>query len=120
MRKLEAFLGVKVLTYCIMSNHFHLLVGKCLILSIGFCRSRKTIYLHDLLPVLYSKIHDSRCETGTGTSRRNDAQWTREILNRYQQRMGKLDVFMKELKQRFTQWYNRNNNRRGTLWERSL
>ena len=26
MRKLGAFLGMRVVTYCIMSNHFHLLV----------------------------------------------------------------------------------------------
>ena len=25
MRRLEAFMGVKVVTYCIMSNHFHIL-----------------------------------------------------------------------------------------------
>ncbi len=26
MRRLETFCGVQVLTYCLMSNHFHLLV----------------------------------------------------------------------------------------------
>ena len=26
MRKMEAFSGVRVLTYCVMSNHFHILV----------------------------------------------------------------------------------------------
>ncbi|MBL9155210.1 MAG: transposase, partial [Verrucomicrobiales bacterium] len=26
MRRLEAFCGVQVLTFCLMSNHFHLLV----------------------------------------------------------------------------------------------
>jgi putative transposase len=26
MRKLEAFLGVRVVTYVVMSNHFHLLI----------------------------------------------------------------------------------------------
>jgi len=26
MRRLEKFLGVRVLTYCIMSNHFHILL----------------------------------------------------------------------------------------------
>lgn len=31
--------------------------------------------------------------------------------------MGDISVFMKELKQRFTQWFNRRNDRRGTLWE---
>ncbi len=31
--------------------------------------------------------------------------------------MGDLSVFMKDLKQRFSQWYNKRNGRRGTLWE---
>lgn len=26
MRKLEAFHGMRVVTYCVMSNHFHLLI----------------------------------------------------------------------------------------------
>jgi hypothetical protein len=31
--------------------------------------------------------------------------------------MGDLSVFVKELKERFTKWYNRREGRRGTLWE---
>jgi hypothetical protein len=46
-----------------------------------------------------------------------NTKWEQDILDRYQRRMGNLSVFMKELKQRFTQWYNRRNGRRGTLWE---
>ena len=31
-------------------------------------------------------------------------------------RMGDISAFMKELKQRYTIWYNRNHGRFGTLW----
>jgi hypothetical protein len=31
--------------------------------------------------------------------------------------MGDVSIFMKELKQRFSSWYNRRRGRRGTLWE---
>ena len=114
MRKLEAFLGVKVLTYCIMSNHFHILLEVPDPESVPAIT--KDELLNDLLPVLYSKFTILGVKQELERAE-NDEKWTQHILERYQQRMGKLDVFMKELKQRFTQWYNRNNNRRGTLWE---
>jgi hypothetical protein len=48
---------------------------------------------------------------------KGDARWERQIIERYQRRMGDISIFMKELKQRFGQWYNRRNGRKGTLWE---
>ena len=41
------------------------------------------------------------------------AQRAREALLA---RMGDMSVFMRELKQRFTIWYNHQNGNRGTLW----
>ena len=114
MRKLEVFLGVKVLTYCIMSNHFHLLLEVPDSESIEPVSKDKL--LNELLPILYSKFTILGVEQELDRAEGNE-QWTQQILDRYQNRMGKLDVFMKELKQRFTQWYNRNNSRCGTLWE---
>jgi hypothetical protein len=32
---------------------------------------------------------------------RGDARWERQIIERYQRRMGDISIFMKELKQRF-------------------
>jgi len=115
MRKLEQFLGVEVVTFCLMSNHFHLLVR---------VPDRETMpelteeQLLELLPVLYSGnlVTDVRQELDRARNS-GDERWTREILERYEARRGNLSVFLKELKQRFTQWYNRENGRRGTLWE---
>ena len=115
MRKLERFLGVEVVTYCLMSNHFHLLVrvpdkAQMPELSEG--------ELLELLPVLYSRnvVTDVRQELERAR-KSGDDRWTRQILERYEARRGDLSVFLKELKQRFTQWYNREKGRRGTLWE---
>lgn len=47
----------------------------------------------------------------------SDASWIEGLLARFEARRGDLSVFVKELKQRFTQWYNRRKHRRGTLWE---
>jgi hypothetical protein len=41
----------------------------------------------------------------------------RADMDRFEQRMGDVSEFIKTLKQRFTQWYNKQQGRRGTLWE---
>ena len=113
MRNLEDFLGVRVLTYCLMSNHFHILLD--VPDSEEYPKLTEEVLL-EKLPLLYPKA--TVLTVKQELDRAGDNQrWRREILDRYQNRMGRLDVFMKELKQRFTQWYNGNNQRKGTLWE---
>jgi putative transposase len=41
----------------------------------------------------------------------------RELKERYTRRMCDLSEFMKEIKQKFTQWYNKRKGKTGTLWE---
>src|SRR5690606_24331864 len=48
--------------------------------------------------------------TGTNT-------WLDSIVARYQSRLGDLSIFLKELKWRFSRWYNQTHDRVGTLWE---
>jgi REP element-mobilizing transposase RayT len=116
MRKLEAFLGVRVLTFCIMSNHFHLLVevptpDAVERLTLESLRAKlATLYSGRALALARDEI-DRVLASGS-------QPWKAELLSRYQARMGNLSVFLKELKQRFTQWYNGANDRVGTLWER--
>lgn len=43
--------------------------------------------------------------------------WEEEIRERYLRRMWDVSSFMKTLKQRFTQWFNKRHKRKGTLWE---
>jgi putative transposase len=107
--KVSAFCGVEVLTYCIMSNHFHVLVrtpheddvkeisDKELIRRVG------CIYSADKVDFFRSRL-----ELG-GDTRRN---FRANLLSR----MGDVSLFMKELKQRFSIWYNKSHRRRGTLW----
>ena len=115
MRKLEAFLGVRVVTYAVMSNHFHLLVEvpdrerlppldrDTLLRRLGFLYDRFTV-----------EAVREELERATATG---NGVWEAQILARYERRMGDVSIFMKELKQRFTQWYNRRMGRKGTLWE---
>lgn len=119
MRKLEAFLGIHVLSYCLMSNHFHLLVE----VSNPECIEKlKVDSLRQKLPLLYhgkalALLRDEIDRAEASAISSGVSTWLDEILARYQARMSDLSVFLKELKQRFTQWYNLCNERSGTLWE---
>jgi len=115
MRRLERFLGVRVLTYCLMSNHFHILVevpdrSEVVKLDEASLRLR--------LPWLYTgEALGLRLEELDRAEAQGSGQWMDEIVERYQARIGSLSTFLKELKQRFTQWHNLRQRRSGTLWE---
>ncbi|HBR95322.1 MAG TPA: transposase [Opitutae bacterium] len=106
------FCGVEVLTYCIMSNHFHVLLR---------VDDRQQVSDAELLrryQVLYPK--QTKYQTAsvilmrkTLLSGGEDADVIRRQLRA---RMGDVSQFMKALKQRFSVWYNRSHRRYGTLW----
>src|SRR4029077_2199345 len=112
MRRLEAFSGIRVLTYALMSNHFHLL-----------CEVPEPKALSEA-EVL------ERIEAGYGPARRETLQQElaryrqqpdgnahiQRLLDGYRRRMYDLSVFIKELKGRFAQWYNQRHDRYGVLW----
>ncbi len=116
LREAEEFCEVRVLTYCLMSNHFHVLVEvpkppepalrptpdqvltKLAKLSghqnVGLVRQR------------FQMHRDARDEKGLS-----------EYLATFHARFWDLSQFMKLVKQRFTLWYNLRAGRTGTLWE---
>jgi putative transposase len=115
LRNQEAFTGVRVVTYCLMSNHFHLLLE---------VPDRNTLAPLDeegllaVLPRLYEgeMVEEVRQELERARSAGDDA-WHREILNRYERRRGDLSQFVRELKLRTTLFMNKRLEREGTLWE---
>jgi len=115
MRNLERFMGVRVVTYCLMGNHFHLLVE----VPDRECLSRLTEEeLRELLPLLHESSAVETIEEELDRAReRGDAAWQAEILDRYERRRGSLSHFLKELKQRVTLYMNKKLDRTGTLWE---
>jgi REP element-mobilizing transposase RayT len=115
MRKLEAFHGLRVVTYCILSNHFHLLVEEP---DEAERESLDATTILRRIGILYDRFTVDSVKQELERARASGSeQWEEKILDRYRCRMGDLSIFMKELKQRFTQWFNRRNDRRGTLWE---
>jgi putative transposase len=115
LRKLEVFLGVRVVTYCLMDNHFHLL------LEVPDKESMPRLdaeALLELLPLLYDKATVETVAKEIGRARESgNESWERSILARYERRRGDLSVFVKELKQRVSIFMNHRLGRVGTLWE---
>jgi REP element-mobilizing transposase RayT len=114
MRMQENFSGCRVLSYCIMSNHFHLLlevppmpVGG---ISDEVLLKRLSATNSEAFVAVVAK------ELAEARSQGRD-EWVAEIHARFTCRMHDLSEFMKTLLQRFTRWFNRTHERRGTLWE---
>jgi putative transposase len=113
MRMQENFSGCRVLAYCLMSNHFHLLLEVPPMpeggLSDELLLSRMAaIYSAAFVATVAEELRQSRQAGNT--------DWV-EIHGRYSYRMHNLSEFMKTLLQRFTCWFNRIHQRSGTLWE---
>ena len=114
MRMQENFSGCRVLSYCIMSNHFHLLlevppmpVGG---ISDEVLLKRLSATNSEAFVAVVAK------ELAEARSQGRD-EWVAEIHARFTYRMHNLSEFMKTLLQRFTRWFNREHQRSGTLWE---
>jgi putative transposase len=112
MRQVEAFTGVQVVTYCIMTNHVHLLlrVPERIALSDKDMLSRleqvSSPGAFAQFMDLWNRMVEQKSETGLD-----------ELRQSVLARMFDVSTFMKELKQRFTQWYNRRARRNGTIWQ---
>lgn len=112
------FCGVRCLTYCVMGNHFHLL------LEVPVDEGRRFEAEADDEAVLLRAAHiksarwveEARREWAALRERGEDGEVDRRRA-RLTRRMHDLSEFMRELKWRFSRWYNGVSGRRGTLWE---
>jgi putative transposase len=122
MRMYEKFTGCRVLAYCLMDNHIHLLLEVTprpaagltddeLIARVGAISDKVTVAL------LRKELAEARALLETGCVKDHHVE---EIHARYTYRMHDLSEFMKALMQRFTQWFNGRHKRSGTLWERAF
>jgi putative transposase len=115
LRKLEAFLGVRVATYCLMDNHFHLLLE---VPDKEMMSKLDAEGLLELLPLLYEAPAVKEVARQVELARQTgNLAAERELLARYERRRGDLSVFVKELKQRVSIFMNHRLGRVGTLWE---
>lgn len=117
--KAARFCGIEVLTWCCLSNHFHLLI------SISDSRTEKihsqirsnpqALLKH--LEIIYQKADVQEIATEIAELRNTGHEAAAEaIVEKLLRRVGNLSVFIKELKQRYSLWYNSNHDRDGALW----
>ena len=114
MRMQENFTGCRVLSYCVMSNHFHLLLEVPSMAEGGvsdeeLLKRLGTVYSDAFVAEVAGELEEARKEGGDTLAA--------SIHARFTYRMHNLSEFMKTLLQRMTRWFNREHNRTGTLWE---
>ncbi|MBK1828790.1 transposase [Haloferula rosea] len=114
MRMMENFTGCRVLSYCMMSNHFHLLLEVPPMPAEGLSDE---VFLRRL-GALYSKARVDAVAGSLRAARKvGDQAEVERIVGQYAYRMHDLSEFMKGLLQRFSHWFNRSQGRTGRLWE---
>ena len=108
LRKLAECCNVEVITYCIMSNHFHLLLRVPIRVELS-----DTELLAKIVKFYGTKgILTSLAQEGLKVRGKSDPDIRDSVVSR----MGDVSAFMKELKQRFSRWYDKTMGRFGTLW----
>ncbi len=142
LRMYERFSGCHILSYCLMSNHIHVLLevppgcekgerldltDEELIHRLGglYSRNHTALVARELeaaRALIAGKTPEGEVVPETEVARRRrmkkeGEEWLHEIHARYGYRMHSLSEFFKGMLQRFTCWFNRERGRRGTLWE---
>lgn len=102
------FCGVEIVTYCLMSNHIHVVVR---VPEKGVVRDEelveRAVRFYGRRSVMVQAVEKAMGRQGG---------LPKDVREGLEGRMGDVSVFMKELKQRFSKWYNRGRERYGTLW----
>jgi REP element-mobilizing transposase RayT len=112
LHQVADFSGVEMLTYCLMHNHFHVLVR---VPTVDFVSDAELMRRYRVLypkPTVYQTTSAERMEREL-KSNGPDADVIRSQLLA---RMGDVSAFMKTLKQRFSTWFNKSHDRYGPLW----
>jgi len=115
MWRMARFSGVEVLTYCVMANHFHLLVRipqREKFLKRFECDTPGGEGEERLLKGYLLRL---RAEIAELRLKGNEGQ-VQLVLSRFKNRFCDLSLFVKEVKERFSRWFNKKHSRRGTLW----
>ena len=114
LRKWEAFCKVRVLTFCVMGNHFHLLVE----VPERPEKDPPDEELLEHLGLIYGagKVAEVRQELALYRGQGNHGA-AEALRQRILARMWDLSFFVKALKQAFSKWYNKRHGKEGNLWQ---
>jgi hypothetical protein len=119
IHRMAEFTGIKVLTYTIMGNHFHILAEvphqPTWLQRFAGPQGEAALFQH--LRILYSKTYLSLLRQDLSQLRQLGMHAVAEArLTALKKRFCDLSLFVKEIKERFSRWYNKKHGRRGTLW----
>ena len=111
--------AVSVLTYCVLDNHFHILVEipsrvKTDTKFRGVENEAK-LWRH-LRQACNLEVVNRLDQRVTALREAGYLREAHELLDDIVSRMGDLSWYVKEVKERFSKWYNKCHDRRGTLW----
>ena len=117
--KMAEFSGLRLVTYCIMGNHFHALVEvpKREIWLERFAGDGgeerlyahlRTLYSREFVGLLKQEMEELR-KLGMDTL-------ALAKLESIKKRFCDLSIFVKEVKERYSRWFNKRHERKGTLW----
>ena len=120
-RMYENFSGCRVLSYCVMSNHFHLLLEVPRMADGGLSDEEllqrvNGLYCEAVVAGVAAELAEAR-KVSIGENEGAGVARVAAIHARFTYRMHDLSEFMKGLLIRFTRWFNRMHSRSGTLWE---
>ena len=120
MRMQENFTECRALSYCLMDNHFHILLEVPPMAESGISdevllKRLAAIYGEDFVVGIAQELADAKKAVYTSEGGMGEA--VAAIHERFTYRMNDLAQFMKGLLQRFSQWFNRAHSRSGVLWE---
>jgi len=105
------FSGFELVSWCVMSNHFHLLVRVPV-------QDVEAISDQEMVERLSRILNPKRInQVVERLNRSSTAELRRQVLADFRKRIGHLPSYVKAVKQEFTQWFNHKNQREGTLWE---
>jgi len=111
MHRYAAFCGVKLLSWVVMSNHFHILVE---VPPVDKENMTPEEVFERLSCIWGEEYMDKARELFKQCKTEKEV---RAFCDNVTYRMGDLREYMKSIKQQFTLWFNRMHEREGTLWE---
>ena len=123
MRRLEKFCCVEVQNFVVMGNHFHILLRipereKVMARFLKGSAEEREAKLLEHLRLLYSAAYLTQLKAELGMMKeQNMEDLYQKTISSYLDRFCSLERFMKELKERFSRWFNKRHSRRGTLWQ---
>jgi putative transposase len=112
IRQVADFSGVEVLTYCILSNHLHVLVR---VPDGDAVSDRELMRRYKVLYPKPTKYQEASAQVMQAQLQAGGEE-AEVIRRKLLARMSDVSEFMKAVKQRFSVWYNRSHQRYGTLW----